>query len=163
MNLSLFTMSICNIYEQQTVYVRYHSLYVCGIRFASSWLPNNLYLLPLKTEKGRTDKQHGTSVYRQQHRYRKIKAYAFRNYSMYPLCLRTLGEHVRDTSVTFVQHPLFPLCVCFEIVSDNLFGVVILFYPLLSAKLPILICLTSILHNTFVRSFPFCFRNFRSG
>ena len=41
--------------------------------------------------------------------------------------------------------------LCFEIVPDNPFGVVILFYPLSSAKLPKFICLTSLLHTTFVR------------
>ena len=51
-----FTMSFCNIYEQQTIYKRYHSLNVCGTRFASSWLPLNLHPLPLKTERGRADK-----------------------------------------------------------------------------------------------------------
>ena len=40
------------------------------------------------------------------------------------------------------------------------FGVVILFYPLSSVKLPIFICLTSLLHTTFVRSLPFCFCKF---
>ena len=70
----------------------------------------------------------------------------------------TLG--VRDTSDSSVQHPLFPICVCFEIVPYNPFGVVILFYPLSSAKLPRFICLESLLHTTFVRSFPFCFRKF---
>ena len=52
----------------------------------------------------------------------------------------TLG--VRDTSTSFVQHPPFPLYVCFEIVPDNPFRVVILFYPLSSAKLPIYISVT---------------------
>ena len=34
----------------------------------------------------------------------------------------TLG--VRDTPASYVEHPLFPLCVCFEIVTtNNLFGV----------------------------------------
>ena len=70
----------------------------------------------------------------------------------------TLG--VRDTSASSVQHPIFQLCVCFEIVPDKPFGVVILFYPLSSVKLPIFICLTSLLHTTFVRSLPFCFRKF---
>ena len=31
MNFTPFTMTICNIYEQQTNYVSYHSLNVCGI------------------------------------------------------------------------------------------------------------------------------------
>ena len=31
MNFTPFTMTICNIYEQQTDYVSYHSLNVCGI------------------------------------------------------------------------------------------------------------------------------------
>ena len=70
----------------------------------------------------------------------------------------TLG--VRDTSASSVKHPLFPLCVCFEIVLDNPFGVVVLFYPLSVVELPIFICLTSLLHTTFVRSFPFCVRKF---
>ena len=29
MNFPPFTMSICNIYKQQTIYIRYHSLNVC--------------------------------------------------------------------------------------------------------------------------------------
>ena len=44
----------------------------------------------------------------------------------------TLG--VCDTPASTVKHPLFPLCVHFEIVLDNPFGVVILFYPLPSAN-----------------------------
>ena len=48
--------------------------------------------------------------------------------------------YVRDTYPSSVKHPLFPLCVCFEIFPDNPFGVVILFNPLSSAKLPIFIC-----------------------
>ena len=67
----------------------------------------------------------------------------------------TLG--VRDASASSVQHPLFPLCVCIEIVRDNPFGVLILYYPLSSAKLRIFICLILLLHTTLVLSFPFCF------
>ena len=69
---------------------------------------------------------------------------------MFTLC-------VRDTPASSVKHPLFPLCVSFEIVPDNLFGVVILFYPLSSTTLPIFICLTSMLHTTLVRSFSISF------
>ena len=60
MNFQPFTMSICNIYmyEQQTVHVRYHSVNVCGIIFASYLTPLNLHPLPLKTERGRKDKVH---------------------------------------------------------------------------------------------------------
>ena len=39
-----------------------------------------------------------------------------------------------------VQHPLFLLCVCFEIIPNNDFEVIILFYPLSFDKLPIFIC-----------------------
>ena len=63
---------------------------------------------------------------------------------------------VSDTSASSVKHPLLPLCICFKIVTDNPFGVVILLYPLSSVKLLIFICLTSLL--SLVRSFPFCFR-----
>ena len=67
-----------------------------------------------------------------------------------------------QASASFIKHPLFPLCVCFEIVLDNLFGVVILFYPLSSTKLSIFICKTSLLHTTLLRSFfHFVFANFR--
>ena len=56
----------------------------------------------------------------------------------YVFLVFTLG--VRDTSASSVQHPLCLLCcVCFEIVPYNSFGVVILFYLLLSSKLPIFI------------------------
>ena len=64
------------------------------------------------------------------------------------------------------MHPLHqfstgsPLCVCFEIVPDNPFGVLILYYPLSSAKRPIFICLTFLLHTNLVLSFPFCFDKF---
>ena len=70
----------------------------------------------------------------------------------------TLG--VTETSALSVQHQLFPLCVCFEIVPDNPFVVVILFCPLSSAKRLIFVCLTFLLHSILVRSFPLCFRNF---
>ena len=71
----------------------------------------------------------------------------------------TLG--VSETSALSVQHPLFPLCVCFEIPIYNPFGVIIiLFYPLSSAKRLIFICSTSLFHSIIVRSFPLCFRNF---
>ena len=40
---------------------------------------------------------------------------------MHPLCLRS---DIRDSSASSVKHPMFPLCVCFEIAPDN---------PLLSA------------------------------
>ena len=39
----------------------------------------------------------------------------------------TLG--VCDKSALPIKHPLFPLCICFEIVPDNPFRVVILLYP----------------------------------
>ena len=52
----------------------------------------------------------------------------------------TLG--VCDKSALPIKHPLCPLCICFEIVPDNPFGVVILLYPLSSANIPIFICLT---------------------
>ena len=58
MNFPTVKMSICNIYEQQTVSVHYHSINVCGILSASSWAPLNLHPLPLKTERGRKDKVH---------------------------------------------------------------------------------------------------------
>ena len=70
----------------------------------------------------------------------------------------TLG--IRDTLVSSIKHSLFPLCICFEIIPDNLLGVVILFYPLSSAKLLIYICLKSLLHTTLVHSFPFSFHKF---
>lgn len=60
-----FTMSICNIYEQQTSYVLYHSLNACGILSASFKPPlNSSHPLPLKTERGKKNKVHGTSVHR---------------------------------------------------------------------------------------------------
>ena len=64
MNYPPFTMSICNIYDQIKIYIRYHSFNVCGICSASSWLPLNLHPLPLKTERGMTDKVKGTSLHR---------------------------------------------------------------------------------------------------
>ena len=68
---------------------------------------------------------------------------------------------VRDTSDLSVQHPLFPLCVCFEIVPYNPHRSC---HPLLSAssaKIPIFICSEPLLHTIFVRSFPLiCFRKF---
>ena len=70
----------------------------------------------------------------------------------------TLG--IRDASTSSVHHLLFLLCVCLEIVPDNPFGVVILFYLLSFAKLPIFIDLTYLLQNTLVFSFPFCFRKY---
>ena len=57
-----FTMSIFDIYEQKTVHVRYHSLNLWGILFASSWPPVNLHPLPMKTERARKDKVHWTSI-----------------------------------------------------------------------------------------------------
>ena len=57
--------------------------------------------------------------------------------------------------------PALPLCVFFEIVLDNPFGVLILYYPLSSAKLRIFICLTFLLHTTLVLSFHFSLRNVR--
>ena len=70
---------------------------------------------------------------------------------------------LRDTSALFVNHPLFPQCICNEIVPDNPLEVVMwIFYSLSLAKLPIFICLTSMLHSctTLVRSPPFRFRKF---
>ena len=58
------------------------------------------------------------------------------------------------------MHPLFPLCVRFAIIPGNPFGAVIHFHPLSSARLPMNIRLTSPLHTTHVRYFPFCFRKF---
>ena len=52
--------------------------------------------------------------------------------------------------------PFFPLCVCFEIVPDNPFRVLILYYPLSSAKLR-----TFLLHTTLVLSFHFALTNVR--
>ena len=73
-------------------------------------------------------------------------------YSMYTLCLRYQLHLLSICS--------FMLCVWFGIVPDNPFGVVILFFLLSAAKLPIYIYLPSLLHTTLVRSFPFCFRKF---
>ena len=64
---------------------------------------------------------------------------------------------VRNSSASSVKHPLFPQCICNEFVPDNPFGVVILFYPLSAAKLPIFIYLTSLLQTYLVRSSPFLF------
>ena len=63
MNIPLFT-SVCNIYEQQTEHVRYHPLTVCSILSASSSHPLNSHPLPIKTERRRKDKFHGTSKHR---------------------------------------------------------------------------------------------------
>ena len=67
---------------------------------------------------------------------------------------------VCETYASIVQHPISLLCVCFEIIPENPFRVSILFYQVLSVKLLILICLTSLLNTTLaiVRCFPFCFR-----
>ena len=67
---------------------------------------------------------------------------------MHPLCLRS---DIRDSSASSVKHPMFPLCVCFEIAPDN---------PLLSAfnreasDNPFYILSLFVL-------FSFCFLNFR--
>ena len=63
--------------------------------------------------------------------------------------------------VLSVLHPLFPLRTCFEIFPDDPFGIVILFYPLSSAKLPIFIYLISLLHTTPCPFFSILFRKFR--
>ena len=73
------------------------------------------------------------------------------------VCIPCVYVSVCDASASSVQHRLFPLCVFFEIVLDNPFGVLILYYPLSSAKLPIFIFLTFLLHTNLVLFFPFCF------
>ena len=52
MNIPLFT-SVFNIYEQQSVHVRYHPLTACTFLSASSWHPFNSHPLPIKTERRR--------------------------------------------------------------------------------------------------------------
>ena len=73
----------------------------------------------------------------------------------------TLG--VRDTPASSVKHLLFPLCVCFDIVPDNLFGSSC--HPPLSTvvrQASVLICLNPMLQTTLVRSlFHFVLANFR--
>lgn len=67
---------------------------------------------------------------------------------------------VRDASASSAMHPLFPLFVHFAIIPGNPFGAAIHFHPLSSARLPMNVRLTSLLHTTHVRSFPYCFRQF---
>ena len=71
----------------------------------------------------------------------------------------TLGE--RDTYISSVQHLLFLLCVCFKLfITDIPFGFVIFFFLFSSAKLQIVICLTS-LHILPLSVFSsFCYREF---
>ena len=52
------------------------------------------------------------------------------------------------------------ICSASEIVPDNPFGDVILFYSFSSTKLLISICLPSLLYTTLVHSFPLCFCKF---
>ena len=59
---------------------------------------------------------------------------------------------VRDASASSVQHPLVPLCVCFEIVTDKPIGLSLSF-----DKLPIFICYTLPLSVLF----QFVLANFR--
>ena len=69
---------------------------------------------------------------------------------------------VRDASASSAMHPLFPLFVHFAIIPGNPFGAAIHFHPLSSARLPMNVRLTSLLHTTHVRSFLLiCFRHFR--
>ena len=77
--------------------------------------------------------------------------------SIYPLCL------FRCTWYIFFicsASNLSAIRLLWNCTRYKPFGVVILFYPLSSVKLPIFICLTSLLHTTFVRSLPFCFCKF---
>ena len=69
-------MSICNIYEQQTVHIHYHSLNDCGILLVSSKLTSTV------PENGEWEERSGTLNF-----IKLLVAYVSRNYSMYSLSL----------------------------------------------------------------------------
>ena len=57
-----------------------------------------------------------------------------RMYLVNIVCSPVFTSDVRDTSASSFKHLIFPLGVCYEIVPDNSFGVVILFNPISSMK-----------------------------
>ena len=126
----LRSMLICNIYEQQMVHVRYHSLSVCGILSASSWPPlYSWFRCPYIRREGRKIR------YMEHLKYTLLVARTYRDVSVcitYVIIVFIPNVYVRHTWWNrFIRSAPAPLCVCFEIVPDNPFGVAfsIRFHP----------------------------------
>ena len=120
MNFPPFTMSICNIYEQQTIYIRYmyHSLNTWCILFASFWSPlNSIRCLWKRREGGKIRYMERLYIVSSTDIER-----CKRMHFVIIECIPWVMLSVHNTFASSVKHPVSLQCVCFEIVPDKPFG-----------------------------------------